>query len=207
MKNAELFQHECDFPDFDSARAVRHLSDAISFETTSYMDQARIRYDAFTALHDFLQQSFPRVFQYGTLEKIGYSLLITLPGSDKTLKPALFMAHQDVVPVIAGTEKDWLHPPFSGDVADGFVWGRGAMDIKQMLIGILEAAEYHLSAGKRFRRTVYLAFGEDEETRGTGARGIAELLESRGVELEFVLDEGSGDVIEAVDYGAPGILV
>lgn len=207
MKNAELFQHECDFPDFDSARAVRHLSGAISFETTSYVDRARIRYDTFAALHDFLQQSFPQVFHHGTLEKIGYSLLITLPGSDKTLKPALFMAHQDVVPVIPGTEKDWLHPPFSGDVADGFVWGRGAMDIKQMLTGILEAAEYHLSAGKRFRRTVYLAFGEDEETCSTGALAIAGLLESRGVELEFVLDEGAGDVIEAVDYGAPGVLV
>ena len=207
MKNADLFQHENDFPDFEGKSAVMHLSEAITFETTSYVDTARIRYQEFTALHDFLQKSFPLVFQNGTLEKVGYSLLITLQGSDKTLKPALFMAHQDVVPVIAGTEKDWMHPPFSGDIADGFIWGRGAMDIKEMLIGILEAAEYHLHLGKRFRRTIYIAFGEDEETCSTGARGISKLLESRGVELEFVLDEGAGDVIPAVDYGAPGILV
>ena len=207
MKNADLFQHEEDFPDFDGESAVRHLAKAISFETTGYVDTSRINYNEFAALHHFLREGYPLVFQQGTVDRIGYSLLITLPGSDESLKPALFMAHQDVVPVIGGTEKDWLHPPFSGDVADGFIWGRGAMDIKQMLIGILEAAEYHLRAGKRFRRTVYLAFGEDEETRSTGARGIASLLESRGVELEFVLDEGAGDVIEAVDYGAPGVRV
>ena len=207
MKNSDLFQHENDYSDFDGDSAVAHLSKAISFETTSYVDTARIRYKEFTALHHFLQKSFPLVFQNSILEKIGYSLLITLSGSDKSLKPALFMAHQDVVPVIAGTEKDWLHPPFSGAVADGFIWGRGAMDIKQMLIGILEAAEYHLHSGKRFLRTLYIAFGEDEETLSTGAIGISKLLKSRGVELEFVLDEGAGDVTPAADYGAPGILV
>lgn len=205
MKNSDLFRCEADFADFDGDRAVSHLSGALRFETVSYMDPSRIRYGEFTALHEFLQKSYPLVFQYGAFEKVGYSLLIRLPGSDSSLKPALFMAHQDVVPVIDGTEGNWLHPPFSGDVAEGYIWGRGAMDIKQMLIGILEAAEYHLQKGKRFRRTLYLAFGEDEETRGTGARAICSLLESRGVELEFVLDEGAGDVIEASDYGAPGV--
>ena len=207
MKNADLFQHEQDFPDLDGDGAVRRLSQAIAFETVSYVDTARIRYGEFTALHAFLQQSYPLVFQAASLETVGYSLLLTLPGSDDSLRPALFMAHQDVVPVIPGTERDWLHPPFSGDVADGFIWGRGAMDIKEMLIGILEAAEYHLRSGTGFRRTVYIALGEDEETRSTGARGIAKLLEDRGVTLEFVLDEGAGDVSSAADYGAPGLLV
>ena len=207
MKNADLFQNEKDYPDFDGQGAVGHLSQAITFETVGYIDIARIRYEQFTALHDYLQKSYPLVFRCGTVEKIGYSLLITLPGSDENLKPALFMAHQDVVPVIPGTEKDWTFPPFSGDVNDGFIWGRGAMDIKQMLIAILEAAEYHLQRGSRFRRTVYLAFGEDEETRSTGAKAMAELLRSRNVELEFVLDEGAGDVASAADYGAPGVSV
>ena len=207
MKNSELFKNEADFADFDGDSAVSHLSEAIRFETTSYVDTSKIRYENFSAFHAFLKKSYPNVFEKCVCEKVGYSLLITVPGTDKSLKPALFMAHQDVVPVIAGTEKDWLHAPFSGDVADGFIWGRGAMDIKQMLIGILEAAEYYLRSGKSFRRTVYLAFGEDEETRSTGAIAISELLLSRGVELEFVLDEGAGDVIEASDYGAPGVYV
>lgn len=207
MKNADLFRHETDFPDFDGQGAIRHLAEALRCQTVSYVDTASIRYEEFSALHVFLQNSFPLVFQNGRCETIGHSLLITLPGTDENLRPALFMAHQDVVPVIPGTEKDWIHPPFSGDLADGFIWGRGAMDIKQMLIGILEAAEYHLRAGNRFRRTVYLAFGEDEETRSTGTKAISDLLESRGAELEFVLDEGAGDVVEASDYGASGVYV
>lgn len=207
MKNSDLFCHETDFADFDGDRAVQHLAEALRFETVSFVDAAKIDYTRFDALHDSLEKSFPLVFQNGKYEKIGHSLLITLPGTDGSLKPALFMAHQDVVPVIPGTEKDWLHPPFSGDVAEGFIWGRGAMDIKQMLIGILEAAEYHLQKGRPFRRTVYLAFGEDEETCSTGAKAICALLASRKVELEFVLDEGAGDVIEASDYGAPGIYI
>ena len=207
MKNSELFRNEADYPDLDGVRAVTHLREAIRFETTSYVDTSKIKYENFAAFHLFLEKSFPNVFANSSCEKIGFSLLITIYGTDKTLKPALFMSHQDVVPVIEGTEKDWIHPPFSGDLADGYIWGRGAMDIKQMLIGILESAEYHLSKGKSFRRTIYLAFDEDEETRSTGAVAISELLKSRGVELEFVLDEGAGDVIEASDYGASGIYV
>lgn len=207
MKNVDFFINEQDYADFDGDAAVGHLADALRFETVSYVDTSRIRYEEFDALHDFLGKSFPLIFQNGKCEKIGYSLLITLPGTDESLKPALLMAHQDVVPVVPGTEKDWLHEPFSGDTADGFIWGRGSMDIKQMMIGIMEAAEYHLRSGKSFRRTVYLAFGEDEETCSTGAMAISRLLESRGVELEFVLDEGAGDVTDAEDYGAPGVYV
>lgn len=207
MKNADLFRRENEYADFDAEGAVSRLSRAIRFDTTGYVDTARIRYEQFDALHDFLRSSYPHVMAAGHWEEIGHSMLITLPGGDSRLRPALFMAHQDVVPVIPGTEGKWLHPPFSGDVAEGYIWGRGAMDIKQMLIGILESAEYLLSRGSVFRRTVYLAFGEDEETRSTGARAISDTLKRRGVELEFVLDEGAGDVTNAADYGAPGTLV
>ena len=207
MKNSDLFRNEKDYPAFDGDAAVRRLSEAIRHKTVSYVDTSRIQYEEFDALHAFLKKSFPLVFKNGACEKIGHSLLITIKGTDKSLNPALFMAHQDVVPVVPGTEENWLHEPFSGDVADGYIWGRGAMDIKQMLIGILEVAEYHLKSGKTFRRTVYLAFGEDEETLSTGAAAISKLLESRDVELEFVLDEGAGDVTDAKDYGAPGVYV
>lgn len=207
MKNADLFRHEDDYGDFDRAAAVERLRSALRFDTTGYVDTTRIRYEYFDAFHDFLKAAYPHVMAAGTWEDIGHSILITLPGSNEGLRPALFMAHQDVVPVVPGTEGDWLHGPFSGDLEDGCIWGRGAMDIKQMLIGILESADYLLSRGKSLRRTVYLAFGEDEETRGTGARAISNLLKRRGVELEFVLDEGAGDVMDAADYGAPGTLV
>ena len=85
----------------------------------------------------------------------------------------------------------WSQPPFGGRIADGFIWGRGSIDNKSAVVGVLEAVETLLSEGFRPRRTVLLAFGHDEEVGGTrGARAIAERLGQRGIELEMVLDEG-----------------
>ena len=210
MPNSDLFIHESDYPDLNTTSAVAHLSGAIRFATVSYVDTGRIDYRPFDRLRAYLRESYPRVAASARWEEIGRSLLITLPGTDPSLKPALFMAHQDVVPVVKGTEGNWLHGPFSGDVCDGYIWGRGAMDIKQMLIGILESAEYLLGREEGrspFRRTVCLAFGEDEETCSTGAMAIRETLKARGVTLEFVLDEGAGNVTDAEAYGAPGTLL
>ena len=204
MKNSDLFINENEYADLGSDKAIDHLCHAIRFKTVSYVDTSKIDCGEFDRFHEYIKSSFPHVLSNGVYEEIGHSILITLPGSDSSLRPALFMAHQDVVPIVNSTENVWIHRPFSGDIADGYIWGRGAMDIKQMLISILESAEYLLSAGRRFKRTVYLAFGEDEETKNTGARAISNLLKSRGVTLEYVLDEGGGDVIEASDYGAPG---
>src|SRR3712207_2202199 len=101
------------------------------------------------------------------------------------------MGHLDVVPVEPGTEKQWQEDPFGGRIADGFVWGRGAIDNKLSVLGTLEAVEMLLGEGFRPARTVHLAYGQDEEVGGTrGARAIAALLERRGVALEMVLDEG-----------------
>ena len=207
MKNADLFRNETDYSGLNVERAVEHLRQALRFRTVSYLDTTRIRYEEFDALHSFLKKSFPAVAEKGKWEKLGYSLLITLPGSDPTLKPALFMAHQDVVPVIPGSEANWRHGPFSGDLEDGYVWGRGAMDIKQMLIAEMEAAEFWLQQGKAPRRTVILAFGEDEETCSGGAHALVAALRARGTELEFVLDEGAGGVSDAGEWGAPNSLI
>jgi carboxypeptidase PM20D1 len=103
----------------------------------------------------------------------------------------MLMAHQDVVPIAPGTEKDWLAEPFAGTIRDGYIWGRGAWDDKGDLLGILEAVETLLAHGYTPRQTIYLASGQDEEVGGRkGAMQIAALLKSRGVRLEFVLDEG-----------------
>jgi carboxypeptidase PM20D1 len=97
----------------------------------------------------------------------------------------------DVVPAEPETEGKWEHDPFAGDVADGFIWGRGAIDNKSAVLGTLEAVEMLLDEGFRPARTIYLAYGHDEEVGGThGARQTAAVLKSRGVELETVLDEG-----------------
>jgi len=121
----------------------------------------------------------------------GNSLLYTWPGSDPKLPPVLLMGHYDVVPVDPATSEQWTHPPFAGAVADGYVWGRGAIDDKLTVIGILEAAETLLRDGWRPKRTLYFAFGHDEELGGEqGAAQVAKLLVSRGVKLDAIVDEG-----------------
>jgi len=99
-------------------------------------------------------------------------------------------AHLDVV--TAGDETRWTHPPFAGHVADGFIWGRGALDDKSTAVGALEGLELLLAAGRQPARTVYLAFGFDEEVGGQAdAARVAALLLERGIRFACILDEGS----------------
>ncbi len=144
----------------------------------------------FDALYQQLSQSFPAVWAAAKLERPGSALLLTLDGTDASLPPLVLMAHHDVVPVEPGTEAGWAHPPWSGDVADGVVWGRGAMDDKGSLVTVLEALEEELASGTKLKRTVLVVSGHDEESGGAGARAAAELLKSRGVKPFAVFDEG-----------------
>ena len=200
-----LFAQEDLYPDLDVDAAVRHLSEAVQCPTVNYADHSKTDFSSFDRLQALMQMSFPTVMEQGCMELIGHSVLITIPGSDPSLLPCLYMSHQDVVPVVDGTEQDWTHGAFSGDVAEGYIWGRGTLDIKEMVFGILEAAEYLLRQGQRFRRTAYLAFGEDEETLNLGALSISDTLKQRGVRLEFVLDEGACSFQDGASFGAPGL--
>jgi carboxypeptidase PM20D1 len=185
------------------AGAAERLAGAIRIRTISHGDPAAFDAAAFQAMHAYLQASFPRAHAALRRETVAtHSLLYTWPGSDPSLKPILLMGHLDVVPVEPGTEGSWEEDPFGGRIADGFIWGRGAIDNKSAVVGLLEAVEMLVAGGFRPARTVHLAFGHDEEVGGTrGARTIAALLQSRGVELEMVLDEG-GVIGEGV---LPGI--
>lgn len=175
----------------DEAATAARLADAVRIETVSW-DERPFDGAAFLALHQHLVASYPRVHATLKREVIGdYSLLYTWPGTDASLAPILLMGHLDVVPMEPGTETAWQHPAFSGDIADGLVWGRGTLDDKVTVLGLLEAVEHLLIEGAAPRRTVYLAFGHDEELTGrAGAGRIAALLEARSVRLDFVLDEG-----------------
>jgi carboxypeptidase PM20D1 len=181
----------------DAQKVRRDLSGAIPFQTISWEgggndEQKKATQDAFVGLHTYLEKTFPQAYAKLDHEVIGANnLLFTWRGSDTSLKPILFMGHQDVVPIEAGTESNWTHPPFSGEVAEGFIWGRGTLDDKMTIIGLLEAVDILLSKGFQPKRTIFLAFGQDEEIGGLeGAEKIAQLLKSRGVKLEFVTDEG-----------------
>lgn len=173
--------------------SVDRLSKAVQIPTLSSLQDMRQRDGNLLSFHAFLRQSFPRVHESISLTLINeFALLYEWPGSDASLKPALLLSHQDVVPIEPGTEADWLYPPFSGEQAEGYVWGRGAWDDKSTLMASLEALELLLAAGEKPKRTLVLAFGHDEEVGGEeGAAAIAQYLEQQGKEFAFVLDEGA----------------
>ncbi len=197
-----FFAHEDDFADLDEAGACKRLGRVLSFPTVSSMDAEAVDWQPFDDLRAYMQQAWPRVFVAGEVELVGHSLLVTLGGSDPALKPVMLMGHMDVVPVVPGTEADWTHAPFSGHVDDTYIWGRGAIDMKDQVAGILEAVEYALAHGWEHKRTLLLAFGQDEETTQFGAGAIGRVLEERGVELEFLIDEGDYRIVPAAEYSA-----
>ena len=172
------------------AGAVQRLSRALQIQTVS-SEAASPSPESLAAFHTLLAQSFPRVHSTLKVEPVaGGSLLFTWPGTDAAAPALLLTAHQDVVPVEAGSQGKWAAPPFSGAVANGFVTGRGAIDDKGSLMAILEATERLLARNYRPRQTIYLAFGHDEERGGTGAIAIAALLKQRGANIGLALDEG-----------------
>jgi len=176
----------------DEAAAAQRLGEALRFVTISDYKDADVNAAEFDKLHAHLQASFPRLHAALKRENVnGKALLYTWQGSDAKAAPVMWMAHQDVVPIAPGTEKNWAQQPFAGVVHDGYIWGRGSWDDKGNLYAQMEAIEMLLAAGFQPRRTVYLAYGADEEVGGKrGAAKIAELLKSRGVKLDYVLDEG-----------------
>ncbi|MEH6345396.1 MAG: M20/M25/M40 family metallo-hydrolase [Bermanella sp.] len=172
--------------------AITHLAQAIRFETVSHQQKEKIDYSAFNNFRSFLKSTYPIVFSSLSSQEISqHSLLIQWTGSNKTLKPVLFEAHYDVVPIEDGTMQDWQHPPFSGVIEDGYLWGRGSLDDKVSVITSLEAMEQLLKEGYTPERTLLFAFGHDEEIGGKqGAKKIAEYLKQKNIELEYVIGEG-----------------
>jgi carboxypeptidase PM20D1 len=171
--------------------SLLHLQRAIRFQTISVNDPAIFDSATFRAFHQFLRETYPRV--HSQLEQqtlAGAALLYKWQGADAALNPYVLMAHQDVVPVEEAALALWTEEPFGGTIKDEAVWGRGAADDKINLIGIMEATERLLDEGFVPQRTIYLAFGHDEEIGGSGARAIMSYLKERNVTAELVLDEG-----------------
>ncbi len=190
--------------DVDRELVVQHFQQAIQIATISKDYPAPVNAGPFIAFHQHLADAFPVVHALAERTTINdYSLVYKFAGTDESLEPVLYMGHMDVVPVDDETLDKWSHPPFSGIIADGQIWGRGAIDDKSTVMALMEAMELTLNEGKRPKRTVYFAFGHDEEIGGSqGAKKIAEYFEEKSVRFEFVLDEGGlilDGVIESVD--------
>jgi carboxypeptidase PM20D1 len=185
-------------------KVVDSFSKAIQIATISKDYPTPVTPEPFLAFHQHLIDSFPVIHRFASREVINdYSLVYKFPGTDDSLKPILYMGHMDVVPVDEDTLDKWSHAPFSGTVADGAIWGRGAIDDKSTVMALMEAMEITLTQGESPIRTLYFAFGHDEEIGGSqGAKKIAEYFQQQGVNFEFVLDEGgliTEDMISIVD--------
>jgi len=172
-------------------QSIEHFQKAIGYKTISYGDSTLFDSTQFLGFKNFLEQTYPTIHAKLSRDIVAdYSLLYTWEGKNKDFKPYVLMAHQDVVPIEDATRSMWTVDPFVGEVKDGFIWGRGTTDDKINLISIFEATEKLLLADYQPERTIYFAFGHDEEVGGTGAKAIAALLKSRNVKADLVLDEG-----------------
>ncbi len=184
-------QIQVDIPDLPEpiAGAAERLAAAIRYPTISLLPidtQAFLAFDTFLAGHFPLTDSLLRRTTIA-----GLSTILEWPGKQSTLSPVLLMAHKDVVPPDSASLEHWTHPPFAGKLDDTTIWGRGAIDDKGSLMAILESVELLLEEGYQPNRTVFFAFGHDEETGGSaGAAAMARWFADKNIRFEYVLDEG-----------------
>lgn len=180
-----------------AAKYAKDLSRMIRCETISVRESGPA--EKFARYRAELEQLFPLVHERLERTLIGDAMLFKWRGTDPARGAVVLMAHSDVVPA-AG---EWDHPPFAGEIADGCVWGRGAMDTKGSLCALFNAVEELLAEGFTPPCDVYLASSNNEEIMGDGAPNTVTWLTDHGVKLDLVLDEG-GAVIEAPMPGLDG---
>ncbi|MBR0348779.1 MAG: M20/M25/M40 family metallo-hydrolase [Clostridia bacterium] len=164
---------------------VKKLSEMVQYETIS--KRGEVNTEKFLGFHKVLEKLFPTVHEKLEKTEIDGNLLFKWKGKSSE-KPILIMSHQDVVEATG----EWKYPPFSGEVAEGKVWGRGTSDTKCTVMAFLQAAEELLKEGYTPDCDVYIASSCTEEIGGDGAPKIVDYLDKQGVRLFLVCDEGGG---------------
>jgi len=186
----------------EPAVIAEHLASVIKCETVSLLEDSPAGRRPFYELQLRLHEVYPRL--HATLEQQifnDFSLLYIWKGKKPNLPPLVMMAHIDVVPAAPESLDQWEYPPFSGAIADGFVWGRGTLDIKSQVIGLMESVETLLKHDYQPERTIYLAFGHDEEIGGAnGCKRIVQWFADNDIRPGVVLDEG-GEIAEGMVPG------
>lgn len=211
-----------------NAKAVKRLSEAIQIPTVSSVEYSETNFEPFDQFHKFLQESYPLIYEKLEVTTVNkYGLVFHWKGKNNTKKPLLFLSHYDVVPInnydfnnppaytpvfnlkdkatpLTSYQDSWTYPPFSGAVDHGRIYGRGTLDMKGMLISILEAADQLLEEGYQPEQDIYFAFGQDEEVSGRqGALQIADYFKQNNITFDAVYDEGGyvvsgGSVINSI---------
>jgi len=181
----------------NAQRAQENLATLVRYATVSNADYDKTDKELFAAYRAKLKELYPAVTAAAEYKELGNTaMLFKIKGkSDK--EPTVLMSHYDVVPVV---EERWTHPPFCGEVHDGCLWGRGTLDTKITMVGIMESLEDLLAGGFVPENDIYLSFGGDEEVAGISAPAVVDYLESIGVVPALVLDEG-GAVVDGVFPG------
>ncbi|MCR5207975.1 MAG: M20/M25/M40 family metallo-hydrolase [Eubacterium sp.] len=199
-------EEKIDFPEetVNLERYTEALRAAIRCKTVSNADEELVEWDEFEKLHRVFGEKYPLLSEKLIKQTVGRAGLIYIwQGSDPSLKPIALIGHQDVVPVQEEKLGDWTYPPFDGVLEDGYIWGRGATDMKNHVVGILESVETLLEEGFEPERSVIICLGYNEElldTEYASAPMLSKALEEMGVQLESVLDEGGAILDLNVPY-------
>ena len=182
---------------FDKDAAINALATLVRCKTVSNVDHSLEDDTEFEKLIASLPSLYPRVFDVCSVQTLpDRALLFRWPGK-KQADPTVLMAHYDVVPV---DESKWDKPPFAASIEDGVMWGRGTLDTKVTMNGVLSAANHLIAKGFRPENDIFFAFSGGEEVNGKGALNIVNYFETHDIHPALVVDEG-GAVVQNVFPG------